>query len=69
VLLVLLLPLRRAVILSSVWGLLLLVALTWALARERKVSFVSETFKHIAAALAVIIVSRGVGVLLAVHLP
>jgi len=47
----------------------LLLALTWALARERKVSFVSEAFKHVAAALAVILVSRGVGVLLAVQIP
>ncbi len=69
VLLVLLLPLNRAIVLSAAWGLLLLVALTWALARERKVSFVSEAFKHIAAAVVVILVSRGVGALLAVQLP
>ncbi len=69
VLLVWLLPLGSAIVLSAAWGLLLLLALTWALARERRVSFVSEAFKHVAAALAVILVSRGVGVLFAVQLP
>jgi vacuolar iron transporter family protein len=69
VLLVWLLPLGSAIVLSAAWGFLLLLALTWALARERKVSFVSEAFKHIAAALAVILVSRGVGVLFAVQPP
>jgi vacuolar iron transporter family protein len=69
VLLVWLLPLGSAIVLSAAWGFLLLVALTWALARERRVSFVSEAFKHVAAALAVILVSRGVGVLFAVQVP
>jgi VIT1/CCC1 family predicted Fe2+/Mn2+ transporter len=69
VLLVALLPLSRAIVLSAAWGLLLLVALTWALARERKVGFVSEVLKHVGAALAVILVSRGVGVLLAPQIP
>jgi hypothetical protein len=54
---------------SAVWGFLLLIGFTWALARERKVSFVSQALKHVGAALAVVLISRGVGALLAVHLP
>jgi hypothetical protein len=67
--LVLLLPLASAVIASAVWGLSLLVALTWALARERKVSFAVELGKHCAAALAVILASKGIGALITARLP
>jgi len=63
VLLVVLLPVASAVVASAAWGLSLLVALTWVLARERKASFVPELGKHCAAALAVVLASRGIGVL------
>lgn len=69
VLLVLLLPLSSAVIASAAWGLSLLVALTWALARERKASFAVELGKHCGAALAVILASRGIGALITARLP
>jgi vacuolar iron transporter family protein len=69
VLLVVLLPLASAVIAAGAMGLGLLVALTWALARERKVSLVAEMVKHIATALAVILVARGVGILIAAQFP
>jgi hypothetical protein len=62
ILLVLLLPITVAVIASAAWGLALLVALTWALARERKVSFTTELFKHCTAAIAVIAASKAIGV-------
>ncbi len=67
--LVLLLPLASAVIASAAWGLSLLVALTWALARERKVSFAVELGKHCAAAFAVILASKGIGALITARLP
>ena len=69
VLLVVALPIGSAVVASAVWGLSLLVALTWALARERNVSFVTEAGKHVAAALAVILVSRLIGALIAAQSP
>jgi len=69
VLLVVLLPITSAVIASAVWGLSLLIALTWALARERKVSFVAELGKHCAAALAVILASRGIGAFITARFP
>jgi vacuolar iron transporter family protein len=69
VLLVVLLPLSSAVIASGAMGLGLLVALTWALARERKVSVAGEMVKHIATALAVILVARGLGVFIAAQFP
>jgi hypothetical protein len=67
--LVVLLPLASAVIASAAWGLSLLVALTWALARERRASFALELGKHCAAALAVILASRGIGALITAQLP
>lgn len=69
VLLVVLLPIAGAVIASAAWGLLLLIALTWALARERKARFSVELAKHLAAALAVILASRGIGALLTASPP
>jgi hypothetical protein len=49
-----------AAIVTSVALIFGLVALTWALARERKVSFAVELGKHCAAALAVILASKGI---------
>jgi hypothetical protein len=69
VLLVVLLPIGAAVIAAAMWGFSLLIALTWALARERKVSFALELGKHFAAALAVILASRGIGALITAQLP
>ena len=69
VLLVVVFPIASAVVASAVWGLLLLVALTWAIARERKVSFAVELGKHCAAALAVIAASRGIGAFITARFP
>jgi hypothetical protein len=44
-----------------VWGMSLLAALTYMLARDRRVSVVSEVTKHLVAALVVVFVSREVG--------
>jgi VIT1/CCC1 family predicted Fe2+/Mn2+ transporter len=60
--LVWLLPAATAVLVSSLWGLALLVALTAHLARERGVSISIEIAKHVSAALAVVVVSRLIGV-------
>jgi vacuolar iron transporter family protein len=69
VLLVVLLPLASAVVASGALGLGLLVLLTWALARERKGSLVAELLKHVGAALAVILLARGVGIFIAAQFP
>ncbi len=68
VLLVVLLPIASAVIASAAWGLALLIGLTWALARERRVSFAVELGKHCAAAVAVVLASRGIGALITARL-
>jgi vacuolar iron transporter family protein len=69
VLLVVLLPLASAVVASGIMGLGLLVVLTWALARERKGSLAAELAKHIGAALAVILIARGLGIFIAAQFP
>lgn len=61
VLIVALFQARIAAIGGIVWGMSLLAALTYMLARDRRVSVVSEVTKHLLAALAVIFVSREVG--------
>ena len=69
VLLVVLLPISSAVIASAAWGFSLLIVLTWALARERKVGFAAELGKHFVAALAVILASRGIGAFITARFP
>jgi VIT1/CCC1 family predicted Fe2+/Mn2+ transporter len=69
VLLVIVLPVGSAIVTSLALGLGLLVILTWALARERKGSLVAELFKHIAGALVVLLLARGVGTLIASQFP
>ena len=68
VLLVVLLPLEHVAKVSIVWGMLLLVILTYLVARERKVKPLREVVKYLLVASAVIIVStlipNWIGVLL-----
>lgn len=61
VLIVALLPDRGAVVGGLVWGMSLLVVLTWILARYRKVSALSEVGKHLSVAMAIIFVSIRIG--------
>jgi len=65
--LVLILPIKTAIIAASIWGLLLLSGLTWVLARERRKSVFSEMYKHVAVALAVILASKQIGAWIGVH--
>jgi hypothetical protein len=69
VVLVVLLPLASALVASAAWGFALLVALTWAIARERKVRLGAELAKHCAAALAVILASRAIGAFITARFP
>ena len=63
-LLVAALPAGSAVMVSLAWGLALLGLLTWLVARSRGVNPVSEVGKHLAIALAVIVMSVGIGMLI-----
>lgn len=61
VLIVALMPLRSAVVASVVWGLLLLAALSWMIARQRRVRALPEVVKHLLVAVAVIFLSKLLG--------
>ena len=67
VLIVVLLPEHIAAIWGLVWGTSLLVALTCLLARFRGVSAMSKVGKHLAIALAIILVSQRMGHWIVVH--
>ena len=55
------LPTSAAVPACLVWGFLLLVSLSWLLARDRKVQAWPEIWKHAAVAAIVVLISKGVG--------
>ena len=57
-----------AAVVALVWGMSLLTALTYVLARHRKVSAISEVAKHLAVALVIIIVSKGIGQWITLHI-
>ena len=61
VLIVMLCSRQVAAVAGIVWGMSLLSALTYLLARERNASVVSEIAKHLVVAAAVLFVSLGVG--------
>ena len=52
----------RVVYLFILWGLILLSGLSYLLARAREVSALSEIFKHCAVALAVVALSKAIGI-------
>lgn len=56
-----------AIVASLTWGFLLLMGLTWLVARSRQASVLSETLKHLAVAAVVIAVSRITGTLIATY--
>jgi VIT1/CCC1 family predicted Fe2+/Mn2+ transporter len=61
VFLVAVLPLGVAVIASMAWGMLLLIGLTYVVARSRKLPVLPEIWKHIAVAAVVILSSKTIG--------
>jgi VIT1/CCC1 family predicted Fe2+/Mn2+ transporter len=58
VLIVIVFPPEVVVLGSIVWGMLLLSVLSFLLARERNVGVISEIFKHLTVAAAVLIISK-----------
>lgn len=67
VLIVALFPTDLAAVWGLAWGMSLLAILSCILARHRNVSAVSEVGKHLGVALAIILVSKGVGHWIAAH--
>jgi hypothetical protein len=67
VLIVVLFRTHVAAIGGIVWGMLLLTVLTYILARHRKVGAMSELGKHLAVALVVVFVSKGIGHWITAH--
>ena len=61
VLILVLLPRLAAVRLSVVWGFCQLAVLCYSLARARRVSIWSETWKHTLVAVAVLAISKAIG--------
>lgn len=61
ILLVWLLPVSVALGLIIAWGMLLLAALTFLVARERKVGAFFEVVKHLLVAASVVVVSKAIG--------
>lgn len=58
----------HAAIWGIVWGMLLLTLLNYILARHRNVSAISELWKHLAVALVIIFVSKGIGYWITAHI-
>ena len=61
VILMVILPLRVAVVVSILWGLSLLTGLSYALARTRKLPVLPEIAKHVAVAVVVMLSSKAIG--------
>jgi VIT1/CCC1 family predicted Fe2+/Mn2+ transporter len=62
---VIFLPLRTAVIVSIIWGLLIILALSYFMAKERKERPLSVIGEHLAIAVIVLIATQYVGRLIA----
>ena len=67
VLIVVLFREQAAAVGGIIWGMSLLTVLTCILARYRKVSAMSEVGKHLAVALVIVFVSRGIGHWITAH--
>lgn len=69
ILIVLALPHRATIPAAIAWGVGLLVALSFLIARQRGLGPASEAVKHVAAAAAIIAISRTIGAWIPAHLP
>lgn len=61
VFLVAVLPIGVVTVASIIWGMFLLIGLTYLVARSRKRPVLSEIWKHVAVAVAVIFISKIIG--------
>lgn len=69
VLLVLIFSGAAVIMASLAWGILLLVSLTWLVARNRHASVLTEILKHLVVAAVVVAVSRAIGMLIRSYMP
>jgi hypothetical protein len=58
---------KHAVAVGIVWGMTLLSAMSYILARSRNVSGITEIVKHVSVAVLVVIVSEGIGHWITAH--
>jgi hypothetical protein len=56
------------IIASFTWGSLLLIGLTWLVARNRKANVLTEIVKHLVVAAVVVVTSRAIGGLIGVYI-
>lgn len=68
ILIVLTLPTPLIVLASIAWGVGLLIALSFFIARQRGLSLISEATKHVLATVAIISISRAIGAWIPAHL-
>jgi len=64
---VMLLPMAQAVFVGLVWGLLLIVVISYFISRSNRDNPVTEIIKHVFIALIVIVLSRYLGYVIAAH--
>lgn len=64
VILIIVLPIRLAVLCSIVWGLLVLTVMTYTIAKQRKINPLSAILAHITVAVVVVIASNFIGAFL-----
>lgn len=64
---VLWLPMAHAIIVGLVWGLLLIIIISYLISRSNKDNPVTEIIKHVVIAIFVVIVSRYLGYAIATH--
>ncbi|MGB8277717.1 MAG: hypothetical protein WCF20_07285 [Methylovirgula sp.] len=69
VLLVLTLSGAAVIMASLAWGILLLVSLTWLVARGRHANVPTEILKHLVVAAVVVAVSHAIGMLIRTYMP
>ncbi|MCJ7728977.1 MAG: hypothetical protein MUO27_03740 [Sedimentisphaerales bacterium] len=64
IVLIIVLPIRLAVICSVIWGLLILTVMTYTIAKQQKINPFSAIFVHTAIAVVVVIASNFIGAFL-----
>lgn len=64
---VMVLPMNHAILVGLVWGLLLIVLISYLISRSNKDNPVTEIIKHVLTAVVVIVLSRYLGYMIAAH--
>ncbi|HVN55019.1 MAG TPA: hypothetical protein VMT46_11870 [Anaerolineaceae bacterium] len=64
---VLIFPIPQAILIGIVWGFFLLISISYLVTRSNHESSISEIARHVLVAVTVILLSRGVGYLIATY--